>query len=78
MIDDALGVCDELEADMAAHVASYECEWKATLDSPQRLAKFRSFVNTDAPDPTIVHIRERGQIRPPHVVGVPEPELASV
>ena len=78
VIDDALGLCDELEADMSAHISSYECEWKATLDSPQRLAKFRSFVNTDAPDPTIVHIRERGQIRPPHVVGVPEPELASV
>ena len=39
-------------------------EWKATLDSPERVARFRSFVNSDRPDPTIVHITERGQIRP--------------
>ena len=31
---------------------------------PERLARFRSFVNTDEPDPTVVFIRERGQIRP--------------
>ena len=65
ILDDALGLCDELEADMAAHIASYECEWKATLESPERVAKFRTFVNSDRPDPTIVHITERGQIRPP-------------
>jgi nitrite reductase (NADH) large subunit len=29
-----------------------------------RLARFTSFVNTDEPDPTVVFVRERGQIRP--------------
>ena len=75
IIDDALGLCAELEAEMAAHVASYECEWKATLDNPQRLARFRTFVNTEVPDPTIVHITERGQIRPPRAS---RPQLAEV
>ena len=75
IIDDALGLCAELEAEMAAHVASYECEWKATLDNPERLARFRTFVNTEAPDPTIVHITERGQIRPPRAS---RPQLAEV
>jgi nitrite reductase (NADH) large subunit len=64
IIDDSLGLCAELETDMAAHVASYACEWKETLASPERLALFRSYINTDAPDPTIVHIRSRGQIQP--------------
>ena len=75
IIDDALGLCAELEAEMAAHVASYECEWKATLDNPQRLARFHTFVNTEVPDPTIVHITERGQIRPPRAS---RPQLAEV
>ena len=34
LIDDTLGLCAELEADMAGHVATYQCEWKATLDDP--------------------------------------------
>ena len=29
-----------------------------------RLARFRSFVNSAEPDPTVVFVRERGQIRP--------------
>ncbi len=47
-----------------SYIAGYECEWKATLASPERLSRFRSFVNADVPDPTIVHVRQRGQIRP--------------
>ena len=34
VIDDALGICAELEADMARHVDTYECEWKATIETP--------------------------------------------
>jgi len=64
VFDDVLGVAAELDTAMKQHVATYECEWKATLDSPERLAKFRSFVNTDDPDPTVVFVQERGQIRP--------------
>jgi nitrite reductase (NADH) large subunit len=64
IVDDSLGLCAELETDMAAHVSSYSCEWKDTLANPERLALFRSYVNSDAPDPTIVHIRTRGQIQP--------------
>jgi nitrite reductase (NADH) large subunit len=68
VVDDALGVAGDLEADMARHVATYECEWKATVEDPERLARFRSFVNVDEPDPSLVFVRERGQRRPalPH------------
>lgn len=64
LIDDDLGICADLEAEMARHVETYECEWKATLEDPDRLKRFRSFVNSDEPDPSIVFVRERGQIRP--------------
>jgi nitrite reductase (NADH) large subunit len=40
VMEDALGIAADLEADMARHVAGYECEWKATLASPERLARF--------------------------------------
>lgn len=64
VLDDALGLGAELDAHMARHVATYECEWKATLDRPERLARFRTFVNSDDPDPDIVLVSERGQPRP--------------
>jgi nitrite reductase (NADH) large subunit len=66
IVDDDLGICDELEAEMARHVETYECEWRATLDSPERLERFVSFVNAPtASDPGIARVIERGQPRPP-------------
>jgi nitrite reductase (NADH) large subunit len=64
VIDDCLGIADELEADVERHVAAYQCEWRATLDSPDRLGRFRTFLNDDRPDPSIVQVPERGQRRP--------------
>jgi nitrite reductase (NADH) large subunit len=66
IVDDALGICAELDADMARHVEQYRCEWKEAIGSPDLLARFRTFVNTDEPDPQVVFIRERGQKRPAH------------
>ena len=45
VVDDELDIAAELEADMARHVESYECEWAATLRDPARLARFEPFVN---------------------------------
>jgi nitrite reductase (NADH) large subunit len=65
VVDDSLGIAAELEADLARHVETYECEWKATLDDPERLARFVTFVNEPGrSDPEIVFVRERGQPRP--------------
>lgn len=64
VIDDALGIADELEAQMALLVDRYACEWKATLEDPQALRRFRQFVNSDAADPQILFVQERAQIRP--------------
>ena len=64
IIDDSLGVCGDLEADMERHVAQYRCEWQETLADPSRLRRFRTFVNSDEPDPNIVMVPERDQHRP--------------
>ncbi|HEX3775618.1 MAG TPA: nitrite reductase large subunit NirB [Polyangiaceae bacterium] len=64
VIEDSLGICAELEADMARIVGSYRCEWKTTLENPKKMRSFRAFVNSDEPDPSILFVTERAQHRP--------------
>ncbi|CAL9408842.1 nitrite reductase large subunit NirB [Streptomyces sp. enrichment culture] len=65
VVEDSLGIGEELDALMARHVAGYRDEWAETLADPERLARFVSFVNApDAPDPSVRFVPERGQIKP--------------
>jgi nitrite reductase (NADH) large subunit len=64
VVEDSLGIAAELEADMAAIVASYACEWKTTIEDPEQLKAFRPFVNSPLPDPSIMFVKERAQHRP--------------
>jgi len=45
-------------------VNTYQCEWKTTIENPQKVQRLQHFVNSDLPDPNIVRIAERGQTRP--------------
>jgi nitrite reductase (NADH) large subunit len=51
---------------MAHVVGTYKCEWKDALEDPEKLARFRTFVNSPAPDPSLAFVRERAQHRPAH------------
>ncbi|ATL82700.1 nitrite reductase large subunit [Streptomyces malaysiensis subsp. malaysiensis] len=65
VVEDSLGLCAELEALMADHVAGYRDEWAETLGDPERLRRFVSFVNApEAPDPTVRFVPERDQVKP--------------
>jgi nitrite reductase (NADH) large subunit len=65
VMDDSLGICEDLDRAIAAHVAGYRDEWAATLADPEKLAQFVSFVNSpDSGDPDLVYVEERGQRRP--------------
>ncbi|MCA6096184.1 nitrite reductase large subunit NirB [Streptomyces sp. SCA3-4] len=65
IVDDSLGICAELDALMARHTSTYQDEWRATLEDPERLRRFVSFANAPGtPDPTVRFLPERGQIRP--------------
>ena len=65
VIDDSLGICNELEAQMQAVVDTYQCEWKSAIEDPEKLKRFRQFVNApDAKDPNVIFVEERGQHRP--------------
>lgn len=64
IIEDSLGLGEELEQQMDHIVGSYQCEWKTTLESTESLKRFNHFVNSDAQDNNILFIEERNQIRP--------------
>ncbi len=64
VINDSLGIGEELEAQMNHLVDTYKCEWTATVEDPEKMKRFRHFVNADATDTNIVFVEERGQIRP--------------
>jgi nitrite reductase (NADH) large subunit len=68
ILEDSLGIGEELEREMAQVVDSYQCEWQTTLASPDRLALFRSFVNSDKPDEAVQRRTLRGQPQPVEVV----------
>ncbi|MFK7897791.1 MAG: nitrite reductase large subunit NirB [Myxococcota bacterium] len=76
IIDDALGLCESLEHDMASLVATYQCEWREVVENPERHDHFRHFANDDAKDPEIKFIGERGQRRPADWDADSEPEEA--
>jgi len=75
VVDDCLGLAHELEAAMERHVVGYRCEWKATIEDPQRMARFRTFINAEETDPNVVFITERGQPRPAYAHEKPDPAL---
>ena len=64
VLDDSLGIANELEADMQRVVDAYECEWKRAVTDPETRRRFRHFVNSDQADSTVMFVEERGQIRP--------------
>ena len=64
VINDALGINGELEAQMDAVVDAYQCEWKTTIENPESRKRFRQFVNSNASDTNIQFVSERGQVRP--------------
>jgi nitrite reductase (NADH) large subunit len=64
IIDDSLGIGEELEKQMQYLVDTFECEWKAAINDPETLKRFKPFVNSDESDSNVVFVDERGQIRP--------------
>ncbi|MCG8590903.1 MAG: nitrite reductase large subunit NirB [Proteobacteria bacterium] len=64
VLDDELGICEQLEADMQALVDGYQCEWKLVVEDPERRRAFRHFANDDAGDGAVSFVRERDQRRP--------------
>jgi nitrite reductase (NADH) large subunit len=77
IINDRLGICEELEKQMQFAVDTYRCEWAEVVNDPEKRRRFSQFVNTEETEPTIEFVKERGQHHPAPWVGafVPAAEL---
>ena len=64
IIEDSLGIAEELESQMQLLIDNYVCEWKATITDSEKLKRFRHFVNSEQGDDNVVFVTERKQIRP--------------
>ncbi|GAA5213594.1 nitrite reductase large subunit NirB [Corallincola platygyrae] len=64
IINDKLGINTQLEKDVQTLVDSFACEWQATLDKPEQLARFAHFINSDERDDNVKFVSERDQHRP--------------
>ncbi|EHK9097585.1 FAD-dependent oxidoreductase [Vibrio parahaemolyticus] len=61
ILDDSLNLCDSLDEQMARVVDTYQCDWKSTLDNPQKLQRFRPFLNSTSGSKALPYQRVRGQ-----------------
>ena len=64
IIDNKLGINDQLEMDMAAAIGRYKCEWTETLSDNNQLKRFAHFINSDLHDENVVFTPIRDQKRP--------------
>ncbi|WP_318444372.1 nitrite reductase large subunit NirB [Photobacterium leiognathi] len=64
IVNDKLGINEQLEADIEKLISSYQCEWSNTLDNVQQLKRFSHFINSDKRDDNVVFVPSRDQHRP--------------
>lgn len=64
IIEDKLGICEELEKEMQELIGTFHCEWTLVVKDPERQKAFRQFVNTDEKSNDIERIPDREQFRP--------------
>ncbi|MFH4967211.1 nitrite reductase large subunit NirB [Gaetbulibacter sp. M240] len=64
IIEDTLGIAEELELQMNDLVNKYECEWKQAIENPEFMKRFKHFVNSDDTDDNLVFVPMRTQKKP--------------
>ncbi|SFB60776.1 nitrite reductase large subunit NirB [Algoriphagus aquimarinus] len=64
VVEDCLGIAEELEAEMQELVNQYACEWKEAIEDPQMMKRFKPFVNSDETDESLVFVPMRDQKMP--------------
>ncbi|KIE20664.1 nitrite reductase [Vibrio sinaloensis] len=65
IIEDKLGINDQLETDVAKLVQEYRCEWTDTINDETQLKRFAHFVNSDERDDNVKFVTDgRSQHRP--------------
>ncbi len=64
VINDSLGIAEQLDEEMQALVDTYHCEWKEVVESPELRKRFQHFVNAPQDkDPSIKFQPMREQVK---------------
>ncbi|UFH55046.1 nitrite reductase large subunit NirB [Spirosoma sp. KNUC1025] len=64
VIDDVLGIAEDMEREMQLIVDTYACEWKEVVENPELRKRFTHFVNApEVKDPTVQFEPMRDQKR---------------
>ena len=64
ILEDSLGICETLEAEMKQLVDTFECEWKQVVENPELMKRFNHFSNSDDRDDNLEYIPLRDQKMP--------------
>lgn len=64
VVEDSLGLGEELENEMEELVQKYACEWKEAIENPDMMKRFKHFINTDEKDDQLVFVPMREQKMP--------------
>ena len=64
VIEDSLGIAEELEKEMQGLVNKYECEWKQAIENPEMMKRFKHFINSDDTNDNLVFVPMRQQKMP--------------
>jgi nitrite reductase (NADH) large subunit len=65
VVNDSLGIGEDLENEMKGLIDRYHCEWKEVVENPALRARFRHFINDENQDETLSFVDMRGQKCPP-------------
>jgi nitrite reductase (NADH) large subunit len=64
VINDCLGIADELDKEMQHLVDTYKCEWKEAVENPEIRSRYTHYVNAEEADDTIEFVSLREQKMP--------------
>ncbi|MEQ8219900.1 MAG: nitrite reductase large subunit NirB [Arenibacter sp.] len=64
VINDCLGIADQLDSEMQYLVDTYKCEWKEAVENPEIRARYTHFVNAEETDDNIEFVSLREQKMP--------------
>ena len=64
VINDSLGIGEQLEEEMRGLIDTYHCEWKEVVENPELRKKFNHFVNAPTEkDPHVQFEPMRDQVK---------------
>jgi nitrite reductase (NADH) large subunit len=64
IIEDKLGIAEDLENEMQTLVNKFECEWTQAINDPEMMKRFNHFVNSEEEDDNLVFVPLRDQKMP--------------